>query len=79
AALDEILDTLHPTLDIIDRHQPTLDTTIAYLGPGSLQQAQSGSHGPWQDIYVRSLGPDAVGALREIFEGLSPEPDGGQP
>ena len=68
--LDAILDTLHPTLGIVDEHQATIDKSLAWLGPGFLQQAQAGTHGPWQDIYVRSLGPDAVAALDKIFADL---------
>ena len=65
--LDSILTTLHPAADVIDKNQPAIDRALAWLGPGFMQQAQSGTHGPWQDIYVRSLGPDAVAALQKVF------------
>jgi phospholipid/cholesterol/gamma-HCH transport system substrate-binding protein len=68
--LDSILDTLHPTLDVVQKHQGTIDKSLAWLGPGFLQQAQAGTHGPWQDIYVRSLGPDAIAILDHIFDDL---------
>jgi phospholipid/cholesterol/gamma-HCH transport system substrate-binding protein len=69
--LDSILDTLHPTLDVVEKHQATIDKSLAWLGPGFLQQAQSGTHGPWQDIYVRSLGPDAIAILDRVFDDLA--------
>ena len=65
--LDSILDTLHPTLDILDRHQETVDRSLAVLGPGSLGLARSGGRGPWTDIYVRSLGPDALGIIADAL------------
>ena len=64
--LDFILDTLHPTVDIIDKHQADLDRTLAYLGPGALGLAKAPSHGPWADIYVRSLGPGILGFLNQL-------------
>jgi phospholipid/cholesterol/gamma-HCH transport system substrate-binding protein len=65
--LQEILDTLHPTLDIVDRRSAELDRVLAWAGPGQLQQARATSNGPWADIYVRSLGPDVVQILDDAL------------
>ncbi|MEY2471730.1 MAG: phospholipid/cholesterol/gamma-HCH transport system substrate-binding protein [Actinomycetota bacterium] len=63
AELDSILDTLHPTVDILDRHQSDLDRALSWIGEGSYGLALSSSHGPWGDVLVRSLGPDVVALL----------------
>jgi phospholipid/cholesterol/gamma-HCH transport system substrate-binding protein len=61
--LDQILSTLHPTLDVVAANQPQIDNALAWLGPGFYQQSLAGSHGPWLDVYINSLGPDIVGIL----------------
>ena len=66
--LDGALDSLAPTLDVVSEHQDDLDRSLAWLGPGLLQQSRGGGQGPWQDIFVRSLGPDAIGGLRDAYE-----------
>jgi phospholipid/cholesterol/gamma-HCH transport system substrate-binding protein len=63
AELDAILSTLHPTVDILDRHQTDLDRALAWIGEGSYGLALSSSHGAWGDVLVRSLGPDVVALL----------------
>ncbi|HUS61992.1 MAG TPA: MCE family protein, partial [Acidimicrobiales bacterium] len=63
--LDLLLGTLHPTLDILDRRRDDVDRTLAWLGAGSYGLARGPAHGPWADIYVRSLGPDVVCLLAE--------------
>lgn len=63
--IDLILETLHPTLDILDRRQADLDRTLAYLGPGALGLARATAHGPWADIYIRTIGPGLIGLLQE--------------
>jgi len=63
AELDSILSTLHPTVDILDRHQTDLDRALAWIGEGSYGLALSSSHGAWGDVLVRSLGPDVVALL----------------
>ncbi len=65
--LDLILETLHPTIDILDRRQADLDRTLAYLGPGALGLARATVHGPWADIYVRSIGPGLLGLLQQLM------------
>ncbi|HZQ27740.1 MAG TPA: MlaD family protein [Acidimicrobiales bacterium] len=60
ANIDAILADLHPTLDVVARHQTDINNALAFLGPGTLGLAKATSHGPWQDIYVRDLGPSLV-------------------
>ena len=68
AELDAILDDLHPTLAVVDRNLPELNRALAISGPAFYGQSLAGTHGPWQDIYVASLGPDIIG----ILEGIVP-------
>jgi hypothetical protein len=71
--LDRILSTLHPTLEVVANNQAKIDVALAWLGPGFYQQSLSGSHGPWLDLFIRSLGPDVTHALCEAL-GLSSSP-----
>ncbi|HVM10668.1 MAG TPA: MlaD family protein [Acidimicrobiales bacterium] len=66
--LDLILDTLHPTVDILDRRSGDIDRSLSWLGTGALGLAKASTKGPWQDIYIRSLGPDVI-TLLESFVG----------
>ena len=66
--LDEILSTLHPTLDVVAANQTNIDNALAWLGPGFYQQSLAGSHGPWLDLFIDSLGPDIVGILCNQFK-----------
>lgn len=65
--LDSALDSLAPTLDVVAAQQDDIDRALAWLGPGILLQSKGGGHGPWQDIFVRGMGPDALGALQDIY------------
>jgi phospholipid/cholesterol/gamma-HCH transport system substrate-binding protein len=65
--ISAILDTLHQTVSVVDKHPKEIDATLAIAGPGFLQQAQSGTHGPWQDVLVKTLGPDAAALLEEAI------------
>jgi phospholipid/cholesterol/gamma-HCH transport system substrate-binding protein len=65
AELDAILDDLHPTLAVVDRNLPALNRALAISGPAFYGQSLAGTHGPWQDIYVASLGPDILGILED--------------
>ncbi len=67
--LDLILDTLHPTIEILDDHQSDLDRTLAWIGEGSYGLALSSAHGSWGDVLVRSLGPDVVALLGALAGG----------
>jgi phospholipid/cholesterol/gamma-HCH transport system substrate-binding protein len=63
--IDAILTTLHPALDVIDRRNADINRGLAAVGPGALGLARATAHGPWQDIYVRAVGPDFVQLLRD--------------
>jgi phospholipid/cholesterol/gamma-HCH transport system substrate-binding protein len=69
--LDFVLTTLHPTVDILDRHQADLDRALSWLGLGALGLAQAPSQGPWADIYVRDVQLQLVGLICNTF---SPDP-----
>ncbi|HEX9969200.1 MAG TPA: hypothetical protein VGB03_03605, partial [Acidimicrobiales bacterium] len=64
SSIDAILDTVHPTLAVLAKHHDDIDRTLAWVGPGAYSLAKGTSHGPWLDIYIRSIGPDFVCALR---------------
>jgi phospholipid/cholesterol/gamma-HCH transport system substrate-binding protein len=66
--LNATLQTLHPTLDIITKEQQHVDAALSWLGPGGLALAKATVHGPWADIYVRSVGPDIPGILCGVFK-----------
>ncbi|MEY2451717.1 MAG: phospholipid/cholesterol/gamma-HCH transport system substrate-binding protein [Acidimicrobiaceae bacterium] len=74
--LDRILSTLHPTLEVVANNQEHIDVALAWLGPGFYQQSLAGRHGPWLDLFIRSLGPDVVQTMCEAL-GL-PSPTSGQ-
>ncbi len=65
--LDSALDSLAPTLDVVSAKQEDIDRALAWLGPGLLQQSRGGSHGPWADIFVRGVGPDALETLQDVY------------
>jgi phospholipid/cholesterol/gamma-HCH transport system substrate-binding protein len=71
ANLDAVLDDLHPTLAVVDARLPELNRALAVVGPAFFGQAQAGTHGPWLDIYVASLGPDVIGVLEDAV-GVAP-------
>lgn len=74
ARIDAILDTVHPTLAEVESNLEDVNRGLAWLGPAFLQQALAGSHGPWVDIFVRSLGPDVLGVLSDLYDlDLTPE------
>jgi phospholipid/cholesterol/gamma-HCH transport system substrate-binding protein len=66
--LNSILQTLHPTLDVITKQQQHVDAALSWIGPGSLGLAKATSHGPWADIYVRSVGPDVPAVLCGVIK-----------
>lgn len=61
--LNSILQTLHPTLDVVAKNQQHVDAALSWLGPGALGLAKATTHGPWADIYVRAIGPDIPAVL----------------
>lgn len=68
AQLDSILDNVSPALDVVAANQDDIDRTLAWLGPALLQQSRGGGQGPWQDIFVRSVGPDSLGVLQDVYD-----------
>lgn len=64
--LDSILDILHPTIDILDKHQADLDRSLSWIGEGAYGLALAPSHGPWADVYIRALGPDVLGLVGSL-------------
>ena len=67
AYLDSILTTLHPTLDLVEKHQGDIDKSLGVLGPAAFGLALAPSHGPWQDVYIRDIGPSVVCALGTLL------------
>lgn len=67
ATLDSILDSLEPTLDLVAEHQDDLDRGLAWLGPGLVQQGRTGAQGPWQDIFVRTLGVASGELVGDVY------------
>ena len=67
AQIDGVLDSLHPTLDVVSAQQDDIDRALAWLGPGLLQQSKGGAQGPWQDIFVRSVTADVLGILNDVY------------
>lgn len=67
AQIDGVLDSLSPTLDVVAAQQDDIDRALAWLGPGLLQQSRGGAQGPWQDIFVRSISPDVLGILNDVY------------
>jgi phospholipid/cholesterol/gamma-HCH transport system substrate-binding protein len=66
--IDLILETLHPTVDILDRRSGDIDRSLSWIGSGALGLSLATAHGPWEDIYIRSIGPDVV----TLLQGLAP-------
>ncbi len=71
--LNSILQTLHPTLDIVTKNQQHVDAALSWLGPGALGLAKATTHGPWADIYVRAVGPDIPGVLCGVLKPGDPK------
>ena len=69
--LDFILDTLHPTVDILERRQDDLDRALSWFGLGALGLASATSQGPWAEVYVRDIQLQLVGLICNTF---SPDP-----
>lgn len=68
--IDGILDSLAPILDVVSAEQDDIDRSLAWFGPALLQQSKGGGQGPWGDIFVRSLGPDAVSVFEDLIGAL---------
>lgn len=68
AQLDAILTTLHPTVDLLDKHAREIDAGLTWVGAGAIGLARAASHGPWQDVYVRAVGPDVVQVIADELD-----------
>jgi phospholipid/cholesterol/gamma-HCH transport system substrate-binding protein len=65
--IDAILNTLHPTLNLVEKHQADLDRALTLIGPGSYGLGRAAAHGPWAEVYVRAVGPDYVALIKQQF------------
>lgn len=72
AMLDSVLSELHPILNTVGARQGDLNAILAALGPGVAGMASSLSHGPWQDVLIKTIGFDVVGCINA----LNGHPDG---
>ncbi|MDQ1357274.1 MAG: phospholipid/cholesterol/gamma-HCH transport system substrate-binding protein [Acidimicrobiaceae bacterium] len=66
ATLDAILTRLHPTLGSIAAHESDINKILAALGPGVNSMALATSHGPWQDVYIKTIGFDVLGCVAAL-------------
>ncbi|MCU1460592.1 MAG: organic solvent transporter substrate-binding protein [Acidimicrobiales bacterium] len=67
AQLDAILTTVDNTVGVIDARTPIIDRSLSWIGAGALGLSKAASHGPWQDIYVRSVGPDLIQIINDAL------------
>jgi phospholipid/cholesterol/gamma-HCH transport system substrate-binding protein len=73
AQLDAIIDDLHATLTVTDRHQSELNTQLAFLGPTFTGLASTTRAGPWIDAVAFGLGPTDVNVIGQFLKG-TPKP-----
>jgi phospholipid/cholesterol/gamma-HCH transport system substrate-binding protein len=66
AQLDVLLKGLHPVMETVEANQVELDRAAGVVGPGALALSLAPTHGPWQDIYIQSIGPDLVCLLGKL-------------
>ena len=66
AQLDALLKSLHPVVETVEANQDVLDRAAGIVGPGALALSIAPTHGPWQDIYIQSVGPDVVCLLGKL-------------
>jgi phospholipid/cholesterol/gamma-HCH transport system substrate-binding protein len=65
--LDNLLTNLHPTLAAVEAELDDVNRALAWGGPGFMGQALAGSHGPWLNIYVRTLGPASATLICDLL------------
>ena len=70
--IDLILDTLHPTLGVIAHRQQDVDRALNWIGLGALGLAKAGTHGPWNEVYVRDIQFQFIGTLECLRENPNP-------
>lgn len=69
-AINRIADNLHPVLETAEANMDDIDRALAWAGPAFYNLALAGSHGPWLDVYIRSLGIlDPIGLVCAITSG----------
>ena len=66
AQLDLLLKSLHPVVETVEANQAVLDRAAGLVGPAALGLGSAPIHGPWQDIYIQSVGPDVVCLLGKL-------------
>ena len=71
--IDLILDTLHPTLGVIQARQQDVDRALNWVGLGALGLAKANSKGPWGEVYVRDIQIQLVGVLDCLTDRTLPE------
>jgi phospholipid/cholesterol/gamma-HCH transport system substrate-binding protein len=72
ATLDAILTQLHPVLGTVAAQETNINNILAALGPGVNSMALATAHGPWQDVYIKTIGFDVLGCVAA----LKGHPDG---
>ena len=72
AQLDSILDDLHATLEVTDRHRADLNTQFAFLGPAFTGVASVTRAGPWLDAIAFGLGNADANAFAQLFKQAVP-------
>jgi phospholipid/cholesterol/gamma-HCH transport system substrate-binding protein len=60
AALDTLLNAIHPTISTVTGRQDSLNQALAAIAPGFYTQGLAASHGPWADVMIKALGPDLL-------------------
>lgn len=66
AQLDVLLKSLHPVVETVEANQAALDRAAGVVGPSAVGLGSAPTHGPWQDIYIQSVGPDVICLLGKL-------------
>lgn len=66
ANLDRLLNSLAPVLQTVSQNQTNIDKALSIVGPGALGLGTSSSLGPWQEIFIKAVGPDVPGLLCQL-------------
>ena len=70
--LSSILTSLNVALEAADRQLPKLNQALSWAGPTFSGLASTAKHGPWLDVLVEDIGPDAAGILGAVYPQLEP-------
>jgi phospholipid/cholesterol/gamma-HCH transport system substrate-binding protein len=71
AALDTLLNAIHPTISTVTNRQDSLNQALAAIAPGFYTQGLAVSHGPWADVMIKALGPDLL-QCSQLLTGQTP-------